>query len=207
MGSRILGKIIAAIFIIALLDLVYLNWWVVQNQSSKIKDQNLEADRKIEISPTPLASASPTPPPAGIKTVETKTVVEKETQIIVQTAQKEIFVPVGSGTTNSNSYADVAGMEVTIDTGKYGQIDSVFFEASVWVTGGNGRGYAQLKNISDNNPFIESTISSASGTGDVQTSGKIPLPSGNKKYGVRGKTDITEFAVHIDNARIKITLK
>jgi hypothetical protein len=207
--SKILSKLIIAIAIVALADLVYLNWWIVQNQNSNLSGQNLEATRDVSIESSPLVLPSPTtavfPEPA--KEPETKTVVEKQTQTIIQTAQKEIFIPIGSGSTNSNSYEDLPGLEVTIDTSKYSEIESVVFEASLRVEGGNGRAYAQLKNVSDNNPFFESMISSSSGAGEVKISGNIPIPSGSKKYGVRAKTDITNFAAHVENARIKITLK
>lgn len=211
--SKIFSKLIIAIVIIALADLIYLNWWVVQRGNLEVGSESVET-RVVEVipSPSPEAIESPTASPAQEVPVETKvvekeTIVEKETQTIVQTAQKEIFIPLGSGSTNSNSYADLAGLEVTIDTTKYTAIDSVVFEASIRVEGGNGRAYAQLKNVTDNNPLIESMVSSTSGTSEVKVSGNIPILSGSKKYGVMAKTDITNFAAHVDNARIKITLK
>ena len=44
-------------------------------------------------------------------------------------------------------------------------------------------------------------------TGEVKASGKIPFPSGAKTYRIQAKTDITNFAAHVENARLKITLK
>ncbi len=210
--ARILSKIAVAVLVLALLDLLYLNWWVIKYQKANSKDQNLEQTRTVEAIPSPTPEASPTSLPGGepkteTKTVETKTVVEKETQTIVQTAQREIFIPIGSSSTTSRNYVDLSGLEVTIDTSKYSTIESVVFEASIWVEGGNGRAYAQLKNITDNNPLIESEITSTSNKGEVKTSGKIPIPAGAKKYGVRAKTDIENFAAHVENARLKITLK
>src|SRR3989344_4904044 len=132
---------------------------------------------------------------------------QASTQTIIQTAQKEIFIPMGSGSTNSGTFSDLAGTDVTVDTAKYSQIESVVFEASIWVTGSNGRAWAQITNVNEKNPLIESQISGISGTGEVKASGKIPFPSGAKTYRIQAKTDITNFAAHVDNARLKITLK
>ena len=212
-GSRILGKLAVAITIIALLDLAYVNWWIVKSQKSEVNVQSDEERREVEtkvIEPSPIASPSSSPanePKVETKTVETKTVVERETQTIVQTAQKEIFVPMGSGSTTSSTFVDLSGTDVTIDTNKYSSIESIVFEASIWVEGGNGRATAQLYNVDDKTPYIESQMSSTSGSGSVKTSGKVPIPSGRKTYRVQAKTDLTNFPAHADNARMKITLK
>lgn len=218
MLGKIGSKIVISLFLIGLVDLVFINWWVFKNKNnnSSIVDSATEAlkqsDRVFEFvdnpSPTPqafpssLASASPV-----TKTVETKTVVEKETKTVIQTAQKEIFIPLGSGSTNSFSYADIAGSDITIDTSKYSQIDSIVFEASIWVVGGNGRAWAALYNVNDKVNYIESQITHNLGTAAVKTSGKIPFPSGQRTYRIQAKTDIVEFAARVDNARVKITLK
>lgn len=221
-SSRILGKIGLAILAVALVDLLFLNYWVLNNDRFNNLREVGGKNRNVDVVSTSSAGItpvfeSPAPSPStqpNVKTVETslpagkqETVVEKQTQTIVQTAQKEIFVPMGSGLSNSNTFADLFGVEVTIDTSKYSAIDSVVFEASLWVEGGNGQAVARIKNVTDSNPYIESQISNNSSTGTVKTSGKIPFPPGQKTYRVQAKTDITNFAAHVDNARIKITLK
>ncbi len=214
LAGKILTKIGVAILAIALADLFFLNYWILKNGRvdktsetvGKIRNV-ITASSSASATPAVLASASPAASSSPNVTVETKTVVEKQTQIIVQNAQKEIFVPMGSGSTNSNTFADLGGAEVTIDTSKYGAIDSIVFEASLWVEGGNGQVVARLRNITDNNPYVESQISNNGGTGAIKTSGNIPFPSGQKTYRVQAKTDITNYAAHVENARIKITLK
>ena len=211
-SKSILTKIGLAVLVIALLDLFFLNYLTFKNQKESQESQVIEEDSRVIVEPSPppievtedQPEPSSAPPPAG-GTTETKTIVEKET--VVQTAQKEIFIPVGSGSIKKKDWADIPGLEVTIDTTKYSAIESIVFEATIWPEGGNGRAYARLKNISDSNPFVESQISSASNTGELKTSGSIPFPSGSKKYGVQAKTDIENFAAHVENARIKITLK
>lgn len=219
--SRIFSKIAVAILSLALLDLLYLNWWVIKNQRSNIKDQKLEQARTVEAIPSPTPEVSPLSgvgePKTETKTVETNPPAggEKQTpstssgqgQTIVQTAQKEIFIPIGSGSTKKNGYDDLAGLEVTVDTGKYSAIESVVFEASIWVQDGNGKMFTQLYNVSDKHPVWNSEISTNSAKGVLTTSPKITLDGGARTYQVQAKTNLTEFAAHVENARIKITLK
>jgi len=222
--SKIFTKLGVAILVVALLDLAFVNWVIIKDQ----KAQNLE-NRQISQEKTTAEetleteiSTSPSPEPELSSQSkesdgsESKTIVETpnqngsgqaSTQTIIQTAQKEIFIPMGSASTTSGTFTDLAGTDVTVDTAKYSQIDSVVFEASIWVTGGNGRAWAQITNVNEKNPLIESQISGISGTGEVKASGKIPFPTGAKTYRVQAKTDITNFAAHVDNARLKITLK
>ena len=214
--SRIFTKLGIAILAVALLDLAFVNWVILKEQ----KEQSAQNSTTQAISADKSAGASassqedsPSPSPSEetelkqVEALEPKNVIEKETQTIIQTAQKEIFIPMGSGSTTSGTFTDLTGTDVTVDTAKYSQIDSVVFEASIWVTGGNGRAYAQITNVNEKNPLIESQISGITGTGEVKTSGKIPFPSGAKTYRIQAKTDITNFAAHVENARLKITLK
>lgn len=216
MLKSILVKIGVAILVIALVDLVYVNYLVFQDFQKNSQDQaELNPTRTIEAAASPAILASPSPvvnsSDQTSKTVTPSPTTIYQTQVqektVVQTAQKEIFVPIGSGSTYSNSYANLSGVEVKIDWSKYSGIESVVFEATIWVQGGNGRAYAQLVNITDSNPLNESTLSSSSPAGEFKYSGNIPISSGVKTYGVRAKTDIVEFAAHVDNAKIKITLK
>ena len=212
--QRLFTKIGIAIMAIALVDIIYINWWVIKSQNSNIKNQSLAESRVIEkkiVEPSPLPTSSPTPktqskevsvsephPPAG---------GEKETQTIIQTAQKEIFIPIGSGSTQNNNYEDLAGLEVTIDTNKYPSIDSVVFEASIWVQDGNGKMFAQLYNVSDKHPVWNSEISTSSSKATLTSSPTITLEKGSRTYRVQAKTNLTSYAAHVDNARIKITLR
>lgn len=217
-SKSIISKIGFAILVIALVDLFFLNWSVFKSEKLKADPPAGEAgsgksteDRAITDiqspppSPLDIASPSPTSAPDTSTGAGTQTIVEEKT--VVQTAQKEIFIPIGSGSIKKKDWGDIPGLEVTIDTTKYSDIESIVFEATIWPEGGNGRAYARLKNISDSNPLIESQISSASTTGELKTSGNIPFPGGSRKYGVQSKTDIENFAAHVENARIKINLK
>lgn len=209
MSTGFITKVGVAIIVLALADLLFLNYWVVK-QGQVIKDQR--AVEQITIaSPSPTDSASVEPSPLASPSTETKivekTVVEKESQTIVQTAQKEIFIPMGSGSTKSREFADLISTDLTVDTSKYANVESIVFEASIWVEGGNGAAYAQLYNVDDKVGYFESQISNNVGSAVVKASGNLTLPNGKKTYRVRAKTDIVEFAAQVSNARIKITLK
>lgn len=219
LASKILAKIGIAILVVALVDLAYLNWWILKNQRlnspPSTNAQNSTDQRAIRtdliVDKEGLASPTPSPttnqPEVPKLSSETKTIIEKETKTIVQTAQKEIFIPLGSASTKSNTYTELSGLEVTIDPAKYSEIESIVFEASLWVEGGNGRAWAQLYVVDDKNPLIESQITNPLGVSSLKTSGKIPIPTEQKMYRVQAKTDLVEFAAHVDNARLKITLK
>lgn len=220
-ASRIVAKIAIAIFIIAALDLVFVNWWIIKSNKQDLASVVTETatNKSVdgsEISDKASASPAATPKMAEVQIEKTNTSPKQSpspvmqttvAQTVVQTANREIFIPMGAGQSNSGTFADIAGTEVTIDTIKYSAIDYVVFEASVWVDGGNGRAWAQIKNVNDNNPLIESQISNPTSTATSKTSGHIPIPSGAKTYIVQAKTDMTDFAAHIGNARLKIVLK
>lgn len=211
MLSSIIPKLIFGIVVIALVDLVWINWWIVKNQKSA---ENIAAEDRvvtqIVASPSPVDLTSPSPAAVATSTpttiIEKQTVVEKESQTIVQTAQKEIFIPVGSGSTFSNSYVDLAGLEVTIDTSKYSEIDYVMYEGSLRLQDGNGKMYTRLyeKNVGG---VVGSEMTSISPVSKYNASGRFSLPSGSHTFTIQAKTDLTSYAAHVENARIKIVLK
>ncbi|GEM_PF-1538070 len=213
--SKLLTKLGLAILILAVFDLGYINWWVLK------KSQDLRTEGKTvksgfilkQDSPgsSPIIVSSPSPTSAQSKSdekiVESKTVVEKQTQVVIQNAQKEIFIPIGSASIKNGTYTDLAGLEITIDTDKYPKIESAVFEASINVEGGNGRMYAQLYNATDKHPVWFSELSTSSSASVFSTSKSITLDTGIRTYRVQAKTDITDFSANVNNARIKITLK
>lgn len=208
--------------VVALADLALLNWWLFKrapsetSQTATAKSDVSASPSSVVVfsSPSPKPLASETPKPAGqsqptpaLQEQTPKTIVKTETQTIIQTPQKEIFIPLGSGSAKSGTYSDLSGVEVSIDTTKYPPIDYMVFQASIWVTNGNGKAWARIINVNDNNPFFESEISSSSASGEYRTSAKIPFVYGPKTYRVQAKTDITDYVANVSNAVIKIILK
>ncbi len=219
-SGKILGKIGLAILVIALLDLGFLNWWIIKNdkfarniadlaqrQVSVVNNKQVETKTDKEQAQNTQSELAPSPSPIVVSATSKETTTTKTADTVVQTAQKEIFIPLGSSFTKSQSYAVLSGLEVTIDPSKYSAIDSIVFQASVWVDGGNGRAWGELYVVDDKNLLIESQISNPTQTPTLMTSGHLPLPNGAKTYRVYAKTDLGDYAAHVDNARIKITLK
>lgn len=196
-----------------MVDLVFVNYWIwgqnkVANLNAQSKDattQNTSQQENADDIPSPAVTSSPSPSPQP--SAEVKTIVQKETKIVVQTDQKEIFIPLGSGLAGTNSFSDISGSDVTVDFSKYSDIDYMVFEASIWVLYGNGRAYGQVKNVTDKNPLFESQISSNSSSGEVKTSGRLLISSGVKTFRMMAKTDLTDFPAHLENGRLKIVLK
>ncbi len=226
LASKILSKFGLAILVVALLDLAILNWWIFKKTPAELSSSKANSEGNVAVSPppgvifatpspAPLASAHESPtvqpqttqPRSQSQSQPVQTVIQKETQTIIQTAQKEIFIPIGSGSSKSSTYSDISGAEVSIDTNKYPPIDYMVFQASIWVTNGNGKAWARIINVNDNNPYYESEISSSSSTGEFRTSAKIPFQYGPKTYRIQAKTDMSDFAANVGNAMIKIVLK
>lgn len=217
-SRKILGKIGLAILVVALVDLAVLNYWIVKKdkqlvaiQTNQVRDLETvdKQDTSVETKETETLADKASPSLEADSEVDksVKVSTNTKTEPVVQTAQKEIFITLGSGSTKSNSYAELAGLEVTIDPSKYSAIDSIIFEASLWVDGGNGRAWAQLYVVDDKNPLIESQISNPTSTGVLKSSGKIPIPNASKTFRVQAKTELVEYVAHVENARMKITLK
>lgn len=213
--QKFIIKIGVAIFVVALADLAYINYWVLKNQDKVSYPQPAE-DRSASLtppspSPSPYGTPSPSPTKSSAPEATPTTVVEKNTvvsqQTVVQTAQKEIFVPVGEGLTKSQKYVDLSGAQVTLDSSKYSGISSVVFEANLWVTDGNGKMYAQLYNSTAKRPVWFSEISTSSATGTLIVSAPITLDPGANTYILQAKTDLEQFPANVRSARIKITLK
>lgn len=212
--KSILVKIALALLVLALVDLVFINYWVLQNSK---KETSQSGSRTVFATPSPLASlepspagALPVPSPTPSEKKASETIVQNTTKVeqtVVQTAQKEIFIPIGDGSTNSNSYVNLSGVQVTVDSNKYLGIERVDFEANIWVTNGNGKMYAQLYNSTDGHPVWNSEISTSSANGVLTVSAPITLDSGQRTYIVQAKTNLSEFAANVKSARIKITLK
>ncbi len=214
LSGNIFGKFVFAVFVLAVFDLVFINWWILNKGDKQLPQLNSAVPVNIKSSPTPtISTSSPSPEPSTTTTrslESTKMPVASPSPtppIIVQTPYKEIFIPLGSGQTKSTDFVDLSGVEINLDLSKYPAIDYAVFEASLWTDGGNGRAWAELKNVTDNNPLIESRVTNPTSTSTLVTSNYVPLATGSKLYRVIAKSDDPNAAAHVENAHIKIVLK
>lgn len=130
-----------------------------------------------------------TPAPTGVPSASTPSV-------------KISYLPLGPGSTKSQDWADIAGLNTYIDPANYGKVKSIIFEASLRIPTANGRVYARLYNKNDGRPVWFSEISSEGATSTLIQSVPITFEAGNKLYQVQAKTTMG-FESFIDFARIK----
>lgn len=116
---------------------------------------------------------------------------------------KEYYIPLGSGTNNTDAWSDVAGASAYIDTSSYGKMKKVTFEATISVPTGSQKVWVRLYNSTDMHPVWYSEISTDNSGPILLASPAITLDSGNKLYQVqiksqlKGLTNLTQSRVHI----------
>ena len=154
-----------------------------------------------------------TPPPAGEPTSQMKNVqVVQPTEIPSQqttlsqteNSVKEYFIPLGTGSSSSSDWTDLAGVKAEIDKTKYGRIQKVLFEASVHVPNANQIVEIRLYNETDKYTVGNSEFLYPSGTTQNFRIAEIQLGQGAKTYKVQIKTQLQYTAV-LDQARVHIT--
>ena len=112
-------------------------------------------------------------------------------------------MPFGSGETISDTWQDVPGLQVYIDSTKYEKIKTVTFEAAMRIPTANGIVYAQLYNATDSHPVWFSEVSMEGSTSKLLVSSPITLDAGNKLYKVQMKTTL-KYQSLLDSARVHI---
>ncbi len=116
---------------------------------------------------------------------------------------KEYYITLGSGTTQSNTWQELVGLEAVVDTTNYPPIKSVTFEVYLKIPTANGQVYAKLLNATDKHDVWFSEVSSEGPT-LIQKKATITLDPGAKTYRVMGLSTL-KYDANIENARIKIT--
>lgn len=115
---------------------------------------------------------------------------------------KEFYFPFGSGSSTAVDWTDVPGLQIYVDTTKYGKIKSAVFEASVNVPNGVEDVYVRLWNVTDQHMVWNSELFFPSGTTTTYlVSPAITIDPGNKLYKVQMKTQLKAPA-YLNQARI-----
>lgn len=141
------------------------------------------------------------------KTVQeaTKSSISANTKVTVVPSAKEYFLPIGSGTNQTDDWEDLTGLQIQIDTTKYSTIKSAVFEASVRIPSKNEWAYVRLFNITDKHPVWFSEVYFPGGSDPkLLVSSPITLDAGVKTYQVQMKTQL-KFPSYLDQSRIHIT--
>lgn len=119
---------------------------------------------------------------------------------------KEVYIPLGSGSTKSEDYEELAGVEAVVDLDNYPQVKEVIFEATMKIPTANGKAYAKLYNVTDKHDAWNSETWAEGSSAYRGEAEGVSLASGRKLYRVKMKSTMGYEAV-LDSARIKIILE
>jgi len=192
-----------------ILNLLILNIWLI-GSFSRMKAQNPKPMAAVT---TPASSVSVQKcPPSCLDAINEATnsvninpsVTKTVSGNLSQAQTKEFYFPLGSGSSTASDWTDVPGLQIYIDTAKYGKIKSAVFEASVNVPSGVEDVYVRLFNATDQHSVWYSDLFFPSGTTITYlVSPIITLDPGNKLYKVQMKTQLKASA-NLNQARIHI---
>lgn len=181
---------IGLLFVIIVVSIFY--FFSYQTNSQKFVD--IAKAPTITPSPTPTPKVTDTPTPTPI-------VIVKE--IIKEISPKEQFIPFGTGTNQTSDWADVPGLQSSIDFGSYQNIKDVRLEVSVNIPTANQTVSVRLFNVTDKHPVWNSEITTTNNTYAV--SSPLIYDRGLKIYQIQMKTQL-KFPANLTLARIHITM-
>lgn len=119
---------------------------------------------------------------------------------------KKVYIPLGSGTVNTQNVWENTGAQTYINLADYPNIESINWEASLNIPTANGTVHARLINVNDSVEVWGTELSSQGSAFQFVSSGLITLWQGNKLYRVQLKSTMGAEA-NIVGARIVITLR
>lgn len=188
---------ISVLLLILLANTIYLNLILLD------KSKKNEAVSISVVSPTSTALPSPTIKPTRTPRI-TKPV---ESQAVIQDAGvKDYFIPLGSGTNQTNEWTDVPGVQATVDFGQYKEIKEIRFEASVYVPTANQAVSVRLYNVTDKHPVWYSEVTMPSGESSKNlVSSPVAYDTGSKVYQVQMKVQLQAVATLVQS-RIHVIL-
>lgn len=195
--------LVASFLLLFTVNIVMLDLVIFFGRSGNKPSEIAATTVRVVATPTPF----PTPTEACLSSCEAKidALAKRIDELPVsQTAKKtsEYYISLGSGSTKSSVWQDVAGAEAIIDTTNYPSIKSVIFEVFLNIPTANGSVYAKLYNVTDKHDVWFSNVSSE---GPVLTKKEaaITLEPGIKTYRVMGLSTL-KYDANIENARIRI---
>jgi len=202
---KIIGIVCAVLF---LADLAVVNLKVFSSSQSQtppvptvLPTPSLEAQGDC-----PAACRALIPPITTGSVTEAISRPTTQPATIAQPLAKEIYIPLGNGSTKSQEWVEIPGAEAVLDTANFPKIKSMIFEAFLRIPTGNGRAYAKLYNVTDKHDVWFSEVMVEGGNTQRVESKNIGLDAGRKVYRVMMKTAMGYEAV-LESARLKIILE
>lgn len=198
--SSIFRKGIFILILLVFINLLILDWKIfidkkdvfVLNQQL-LEGSNQEQSKSPSPTPTIYASITPTQSPEVSESPKAKTAI------------REIYIPLGTGSTKSSSWDALEGVEAAIDLSKYSAIKEVYFQVAIRVPTGNGTVSAKLYNQSDNHDVWFSEISNDGMVSNLKEA-KVTLTEGSKLYRVYLRSSL-EYEALLDFARLKLIVE
>lgn len=193
--------LIASFLLLLTVNIVFVDLTVFMGRDVAVPSELAATTVHVIVTPTPEEGCSLSCI-AKIDAIEQRIdsmTVEKQT---MSSLSKEYYIPLGSGTTKSNVWQDIAGTEVVIDTANYPRIKTVVFEVFVNIPTANGFVSAKLYNVTDKHDVWFSEVRSEGST-LTKKEAVVTLESGAKTYRVLGLSSL-KYDANIQNARIRI---
>jgi len=210
--ARIKGKKILFLFSFFLLwlNVLFLNYKLLTGEK-KEETASTTAETSPTITPLPFTSEENQEicPEACLQVIADttgQTISSPSAAPLISATVKEVYIPLGTGSTKSQDWEAISGAEAVIDLANYPQIKSIIFEASMRIPTANGQVHAKLYNVTEQHDVWYSEISSEGPVSQREESKEISLASGRKLYRVMMKSTMGYEAI-LDSARIKIILK
>lgn len=198
--------LLAAVNLVAVDTFLVSDWWMKRNAKAQLIEQSQD------VSPAAQSQSVAACSPSCISLIEeatasmtlaTPTPTKPTTVPAVKNRQKEFYIPLGTGYTESNQWTDVDGTDTTINPANYGKIVQVTFQASMHIPVANGTVYARLFNVTANHPVWFSEIGTGEGSTTTVSSGNITLDQGDNLYRVQIQTSL-QYPSYLDFSRIRI---
>lgn len=205
-----------AFFIFFVANILFLDYLILKNKAAvQLFQIASETDQEVDQKDTAVCSGENCldkiyqtiyEATSSLKLANPTTVPAPERQIDTTSSVKEYYVSFGSGSSTSDEWTDVGGLQAYVDSGQYGKIKRVIFEASVLIPTGNQRAYVRLFNVTDKHPVWFSEVSHEGGSPSLLLSQPITLDEGNKLYAVQMKTSL-KYRADLAQARLHITVE
>lgn len=194
--------IIGIVIFLLTINSIFLSYTLTKESSLQKTTPQENPDFSPPPTPTPCSSCETTPLP----TVHTQTQPVVQKQNAMQPLAKDYFIPLGSGTNQTNDWTDVAGAQVSVNFGQYQNIKEVRFEATVTTPTSSQVVWVRLFNTTDKHPVWYSEVQTQGESSAYLVSQPLTYDTGLKTYQVQMKTQL-QGLTNLTQARIHVVLQ
>lgn len=195
------GAIIIAIF--ALANLLILDFLLFRTDKSENTTQTLPSTSESEKQAEDTCGTD-------CQNYINEQISSLENNVLPQDIQnntvEEVYIPLGTATTQLANYQSVPGLEAQVDSTKYPNIATATFEATVTNPNASQQVWLQLFDATNNHPVWYSQVTYQGGGSQTLISSPITLSQGNVTYQVQAQTQL-QAPAQITNARIHLILE